>query len=493
MNRWIAIIFTGVLLVSSLSLAAEWQIKLVDSDGEVGRSNSIALDSNELPAISYYKDVSKDLKYAYQVGSSWNVDTVVIGNDAGFFSSLAIDQHDGPHICYIESSSSDLIYSHRQGSSWTVENLIDTGSLGFKSKMIVDPTGYPYIGYTLYTASTRSNRLNCYYKDASGWHTRIVISIRCGDFDMLMDFSKYIYVAFIDESTNYLRYGLNNTTGGTTYETIDSSGDFLVGPSIARDEYYGLHVVYGNTTDSTICYAYDSGSGWETENVETGIYPSSIMDIAIDSMYRPHIIYGNAIDYKLKYAWKDASDIWNISTIPASGTVGIYHSLVLDSSDRPHIAFYESTGKNLHYAYLSDATPTPTPTPTSGTPGPTATPDCTKLGCKIDMPSHDFGPGDPCHCLINICNPDGVTYANIPIFVILDVYGDFFFAPEFNDFSCYTQDIHPGTTPLQVLPEFPWPSGTGNVENILWYAGMTNSGMTELFGELDTFTFGWHE
>ncbi|MBN1296358.1 DUF1565 domain-containing protein [bacterium] len=118
--------------------------------------------------------------------------------------------------------------------------------------------------------------------------------------------------------------------------------------------------------------------------------------------------------------------------------------------------------------------------------------ECCVFGCMITMPLQDFESGNECYCDVQICNNTFEEYPDIPVFVILDVYGHFFFAPEFDDFSFYNKTIYPGIQYIHVLPRFDWPANAGSADNIAWYAGMTNPEMTELFGEMDSFTFGWH-
>jgi hypothetical protein len=80
-----------------------------------------------------------------------------------------------------------------------------------------------------------------------------------------------------------------------------------------------------------------------------------------------------------------------------------------------------------------------------------------------------------------------------PLFVILDILGNLYFAPDFSDFDYYESTYHPGENDVIVLPEFTWPEGAGNFDGALWYAGLTNPEMTELFGSYDVFQFGWEE
>lgn len=136
-------------------------------------------------------------------------------------------------------------------------------------------------------------------------------------------------------------------------------------------------------------------------------------------------------------------------------------------------------------------TPSPTMTPTATS---TPNPGCNSLGVMLWMPSHDYGPGDACACRVEVCNPGPDVYADVPLFVILDVFGEYYFWP---DFSAYDYEVIQtlGTQPLiyQVLPLFQWPDGAGTVTSgVRWLAAITNPEMTAVMGDMDTWEFGWH-
>ena len=110
------------------------------------------------------------------------------------------------------------------------------------------------------------------------------------------------------------------------------------------------------------------------------------------------------------------------------------------------------------------------------------------------MPSDYYRAGDPCACKVFVCNPDTPAYENVPLFVILDVFGTYFFAPAFNEFDYYTIDsLLQGIFEQEVLPTFSWPEGAGSADGIYWYAAMTDADISELLGEMDSFEFGWGE
>ena len=138
--------------------------------------------------------------------------------------------------------------------------------------------------------------------------------------------------------------------------------------------------------------------------------------------------------------------------------------------------------------------PTETPIPPTDTPiPPSPTPGCDVLGVKIWMPADLFTPGEPCACKAMVCNIEENTLSGYPLFIILDVAGRYYFAPKFNEFGFYERDYPIGETAVEVLPEFLWPSGVGSASGITWYGALTNPEMTEIYGKMDTFVFGWDE
>lgn len=145
---------------------------------------------------------------------------------------------------------------------------------------------------------------------------------------------------------------------------------------------------------------------------------------------------------------------------------------------------------------LPTNTPPPTITATATStmppdPSPSATPACDTLGCSVDMPTQYYTAGTSCWCRVSVCNTTNETFTDVPVFVVLDVYGMILFAPGFTEFDQYLMELEPGQTVIEVLPEFTWPAGAGSAGNIIWYAAMTDPGITELFGDYGVFTFGW--
>ena len=79
---------------------------------------------------------------------------------------------------------------------------------------------------------------------------------------------------------------------------------------------------------------------WEIETVESGNV-GRYTSLALDSSDYPHIGYFDIANQDLKYGYWDGAD-WQIETVDSAGSVGFYTSLALDSFDRVHISYLGS-------------------------------------------------------------------------------------------------------------------------------------------------------
>ncbi|MBN1355164.1 hypothetical protein JXA40_02725 [bacterium] len=123
---------------------------------------------------------------------------------------------------------------------------------------------------------------------------------------------------------------------------------------------------------------------------------------------------------------------------------------------------------------------------------PASIPDCTETGVTIRMPSNLYHPGDSCFCRAIVCNSSDDPIDGYPLLVLLEVAGEYFFAPGFTrDLDAYSLSFAPGTTSVEVIPEFIWPDGAGSFSGAVWYGALTNPEITELVGNYGMFRFEW--
>ena len=88
-------------------LDGKWIVETIDSGKSVGREPSIALTSDDKIGIAYYNQGDYHLKYAFYDGNRWSLETVeggeYDGRGVGLEASLVFDSNDVPHIAAISS------------------------------------------------------------------------------------------------------------------------------------------------------------------------------------------------------------------------------------------------------------------------------------------------------------------------------------------------------------------------------------------------------
>jgi len=137
----------------------------------------------------------------------------------------------------------------------------------------------------------------------------------------------------------------------------------------------------------------------------------------------------------------------------------------------------ETEGPLWHFDTNQGTQPTPTPPP-----------ECTEYEVNILMPSDYFCPGDIFYLHTEQCNPESAQYLHL--FVILDVYSNFFFAPSWTEFDYY-YEVFPNGWSEKVVLDFVWPEVEGSASGINIYGAFTNAAITEILGEFDFVTFGY--
>ncbi|MBN1552401.1 right-handed parallel beta-helix repeat-containing protein [bacterium] len=114
------------------------------------------------------------------------------------------------------------------------------------------------------------------------------------------------------------------------------------------------------------------------------------------------------------------------------------------------------------------------------------------LGVTLIMPQTMYTAGDTFYLDAVVNNPTQTEYDPVYLFVILDVYATYFFAPGFSmNLDYYTTSAYSGAYQISILPRFTWPSNAGNADNIRFYGAMTDPEISHIIGDYDVATFGW--
>lgn len=111
------------------------------------------------------------------------------------------------------------------------------------------------------------------------------------------------------------------------------------------------------------------------------------------------------------------------------------------------------------------------------------------------MPAQYYRPGDVCWLEARVCNAGPVALTGYPLLVVLDVFGEYWFAPGWSQsLDFYLVDLAAGELLAHsVIPEFHWPEDVGSADGIVFWGALCNQEITEVIGVYDRITFGWGE
>lgn len=305
----------------------------------------IKADKNENVHMVYLANSpGAKIYYKKRIGSAWSPESLVYGpSSSAFFNFLeiAVDADNLPHVVWSEQPSqsaitdnnlSDIYYSSYDGSSWSVpvniSNTDGSQTVSFSPKIEVDSSNRIHLvwsdGYSFNPDLTRNGKSNIYYrkKDATGPWSPIV------------------------HLTN----------------------DFGSEPDIASDKGGNIYVVY-KTLDTAsadrIAFRKWDGSNWTAPQVVANVL-GFLLDVESDSNSRLHLAWYDLTlgSPELSYSHYDGS-LWSQPEKVRDSSGGVLPSLVVDSSNRPHLVWEDWSGSGKIYHSIRNSGGWTIPTPLS--------------------------------------------------------------------------------------------------------------------------------
>lgn len=311
-----------------------WEIEFVDSTPGTGGVYydfhwcSIALDTNEVPHIVYYK--SNKVIHAVHYDTDWQKELVESGLFYTCFS-LIFNKDNNAHLSYYRKDDAlnmtYLCYARCDTTGWLID--------------VVD---------SIYGIITKDWFLSGYYGTSIALDTLNLPGIAYTSWNL-------------PDSLHYIKYAhFNGVDWDTSLVEYDSAWSYTLPsdwpPSLKFNSnnipIIAFHQVYDNPQDTIkLAYFDDSLNIWIIEPAICDPHGCASISLALDSCDYPCIAHG--LNAALAYSWWDGFSWHTEYAGPMIGTSWAQINLGLDDLDNPHIAFYgDPLTPSPDYCYKKD-------------------------------------------------------------------------------------------------------------------------------------------
>jgi hypothetical protein len=318
-----------------------WQNQVLDSPS-AGPHVAITTDSGNIPHIVYLDDANDNLKYATVKDGSWRLQSMDSPNADGLYGSVVVDGADDPHTVRYILSAKYITYMYYTGSTWNPAAFIADVDVGGTS-LALDSSQIAHVAYfDKFTSELR-------YAVVSGnsFLTQVIgnATPEGGAFPMVLDAADAPHIAYFD-SNQGLVY-VSNEGGNWVAQVVDSSTYGTLDPDMVIARNGLTHISYADPVTQTLKHAVFDGAAWRVEAIDSGSFGAT--HIAAGPQGGLHISYYDIVSGSLKHAYLAEGGQWSINIVAQGGDDGRYNDIAVDNVGTPHIAFYDSGGRQLKY------------------------------------------------------------------------------------------------------------------------------------------------
>jgi hypothetical protein len=152
----------------------KWTKKVLDATSDSGRYSDLAYNkSKDIFAVAYERSTGGLFRYIAQTSSAGNWGAAVTVDDTtggGGHISLAFDKYNRPAFSYYDMSKADLKFARFNGSAWKTTTIASSGTVGMWSTLAFVADGHADV---LYYKST-SDALYSAHGDIGAWTIKSV-------------------------------------------------------------------------------------------------------------------------------------------------------------------------------------------------------------------------------------------------------------------------------------------------------------------------------
>ncbi len=300
------------------------------------------------------------------ISSVWEV--VDVG--AGMKPALDIDDSDNIHVMAFTSSSSDVLYDSASSINgpWNLQS-VASGNFYAPGDLVVDPNGTAHMAFHNHVDGGNPNHVTVSSTGTVGDLPIVSPGHNGWDNALAVDSTGVVHQSSINPygfgAADGLEYGKFNGSDWPGYASIVGTGQVMYGfnTGLDTDSSNYAHMVYSRATAATgigdLNYVQDTAGGFLISTiVDNGI--SRFASLVVDTQDRPHVAWlevevdpNDTATGSVMYGLLDGGS-WVFETVdPSIANLNIASgrkqvSLVLDDNDQPRVAYGEQ--RSINYA-----------------------------------------------------------------------------------------------------------------------------------------------
>lgn len=367
----------GGYVIPGGEISGDWDIQVVDDNGNAGVLNRLCFNGQRQPSISYFVVAGAVywIRYAVYDGWTWEIETVH-ETDTQTGCGLAMDPTGRPVLAYVGGDrtplyywpfQSDLLLSTWTGADWETEPVDEEGVAGLWPSVGFDGFGLAGISYQDLGTGIDYNDfhlrdLKYGYSTGGVWTTETVDLDGGGYYTNLLfdedDQPAIAYCGNVQDDHQAVKFA-HRGDFGWEIRTVDSTVDCAEGSLSARNRPGGgFGIAYYDERNQDLKYATYMSGVWVRETVESHNQVGKYCSLAYGPDGQPVISYyycGRSTDDDcqgggdLRVAQRTQTG-WETVTVDAEGNTGLFTSIEVTSTGAVYVSYYDKSQEALKMA-----------------------------------------------------------------------------------------------------------------------------------------------
>jgi hypothetical protein len=367
----------GGYVIPGGDIAGDWDIQVVDDNGNVGKLNELRFNGQGQPSIAYFA-VSGTvywIRYAAYDGWTWEIETVH-ETDTMTGCGLTMDPTGSPVLTYVGGErtplyywpfQSDLLMANWTGADWATEAVDEEGVVGLWPSVAFDRFGLAGISYQDLGTGIDYNDfhlrdLKYAYSTGGSWTTETVDLDGGGYYTNLLfdedDQPGIAYCGNMDDDRQSVKFAHRGDFGWEIH-TVDTFAECAEGSLSARSTPGGgFGIAYYDEGFEDLRYAAYMSGIWVRETVESHNQVGKYCSLAYGPDGQPVISYyycGRSTDDDcqgggdLRVAQRTQTG-WETVTVETEGNTGLFTSIEVSNTGTIYVSYYDQSQQSLKMA-----------------------------------------------------------------------------------------------------------------------------------------------